>query len=742
MRNSTIFFLLLLMSFSAASQEKDPEVGLVLSGGGAKGLAHIGALKVIEEAGVQIDYIAGTSMGAIIGSLYAAGYSAEQLDSIFKETNFNVLLQDVLPRNTKSFNEKDGGEKYIFSLPVNNYNVSLPSGLSKGQNLYNLISRLMLHLKDRKDFEELPIPFLTVATNIETGEEVILDEGYLPLAVSASAAIPSLFSPVEINGQLLIDGGVTNNYPVEELRKRGADIIIGVDVQDTLAGREDLKSVFGILTQISNFRTVENMEGKIEQTDVYIDPAIAPFSVISFDEGEKIIEAGAEAARKKFDKLQKISAIQEKEIRKEIKIQRIDSLYITDIRLKGDHSYPRAYIIGKLKFRYPTKISYKDFIYGINNLSATENFQMINYKIIPLNEGYVLEMDLQENPNKTFLKLALHYDDLYKTAALINLTRKSLLFTNDLISADVILGDNFRYNLEYYVDKGFYWSFGFRSRYNGFDKNVAVDFAGEDLQLPGLEINEINIDYEDFTNQIYIQTIFEQAFSLGAGIEQKYLEVTTNTLTGNNLLRSSPATVFENNNFYSIFGKLKLDTYDDKYFPGQGVFFNGDFHLYLFSSGENGDFSEFSIAKGEIGYAFSPGSKFSAVISSGAGFRIGNNDNRMFNFFLGGFGNEFINNMIPFYGYDFFSLSGDSFIKGKIELDYEIFEKHHINLGANFANVDDNLYSTGQWVSSPDFSGYGLGYAIESFMGPLQVKYTYSPEAESSIWFFSLGYWF
>src|SRR5690606_17150603 len=172
-------------------------------------------------AGVRIDYIGGTSMGAIIGGLYASGYSAHQLDSIFHSTNFNILIQDELPRSAKTFYEKRDSEKYALTLPFDNFKISFPSGLSKGQNVYNLISRLTLHLDDKSRFEELPIPFFCVAVDVETGEEVILDQGYLPQAIAASAAIPSLFSPVMLEGRLLTDGGVVNNYPVEELRRRG-----------------------------------------------------------------------------------------------------------------------------------------------------------------------------------------------------------------------------------------------------------------------------------------------------------------------------------------------------------------------------------------------------------------------------------------------------------------------------------------------------------------------------------------
>jgi NTE family protein len=153
-----LHLIVFLLAFSGFSQEREEvKVGLVLSGGGAKGLAHIGALKVIEEAGIKIDYIGGSSMGAIVGGLYAAGYTANQLDSIFHEINFNILIQDDIPRSSKTFYEKEESEKYALTLPFDNFKISFPSGLSKGQNLYNLMSKLTLHLGDIRDFSKLPI---------------------------------------------------------------------------------------------------------------------------------------------------------------------------------------------------------------------------------------------------------------------------------------------------------------------------------------------------------------------------------------------------------------------------------------------------------------------------------------------------------------------------------------------------------------------------------------------------------
>jgi len=741
MKNFFLLLLFLLPLFSYTQETKDLKIGLVLSGGGAKGLAHIGVLKVIEEAGIKIDYIGGSSMGAIVGALYASGYSAAQLDSIFHEINFDILIQDEVPRSSKTFYEKEETEKYALTLPFDKFKISFPSGLSKGQNIYNLMTRLTMQLGNISDFSRMPIPFFCIASNIETGEQVILDSGSLAKAVSASGAIPSVFSPVKIDGKLLTDGGVTNNYPVSELRERGADIIIGVDVQDSLADRKQLRSVFEILTQINNFRTIGDMRNKIKLTDLYIKPDITNYSVLSFDKGAEIINSGEVAARKKIEQLKIIAAKQSPTKPFLKKIISPNKFHITSLDVEGNNNYPRAYILGKLQIRYYSEYTQEDLYNGINNLAATGNFDRINYSMIPNDSSYTLALQLEESPNKTFLRMALHYDNLYKSGALINLTKKSTLFTNDVASLDIILGDNFRYNFQYYIDKGYYWSLGIKSRYNLFERGVAFDFVRENANLEDIGINQIEIKYQDITNQFYIETLFGQIFSFGLGLEHKYLKISSQTIRnepGNNL----SSTVFDKSNYYSSFGYLKLDSFDNKYFPSKGVYFDGDFHLYLFSSDYNQTFSEFSIAKGEIGYAFTPINKFTTRIFSETGFRIGEDNPNILDFFLGGYGNNFINNFVPFYGYDFITISGDSYIKALIELDYEIFRKNHIIASANFANVENQLYSSGNWLSSPDYTGYALGYSLETLIGPVELKYSYSPEIKKNQWFFSLGFWF
>ena len=751
---STILFTLLFLVTQINAQDSehkdDVKVGLVLSGGGAKGMAHIGALKVIEEAGVKIDYIGGTSMGAIVGALYASGYSATQLDSIFRNIDFNRLISDNLPRGVKTFYEKEDSERYAIKLPFDNFKIAIPQGFSGGQNIYHELVKHLYHVKDVNDFGELPIPFICIATNVETGEQVNLENGYLPEAIMASGTLPTLFEPFTINGKVLIDGGVVNNYPIEEVKKMGADIIIGVDVQHGLRDRSDLLSATEILLQINNFRTVEDMVEKSAQTDIYIKPDMSNYSVMDFDLDDEIIKNGENAARDKFNELKKIESRQNGGIKATTPILPVDSLLIDRLILRGDNdSYTRGYVKGKLRFKLGYGTTFKKLQQGISNLAATGNFETIRYELLSHGDSEDLILKLDETQNKTFLKIGAHYDDLYNSAAIINLTRKNLVFSDDVASFDFILGDNVRYNLQYYIDKGTYWSFGVNSRYNDFEKEIDFDLIESNFQvLGGINLNTINIDVLDFTNQIYLQTVWQEEFAFSVGVEHKYLRYSTRTLSnlegGNTPLglnSTDERTYFEKSSFYSTYGQLKLDTYNDKYFPTKGLFFDGDFHLYVLSSDFNDNFKEFSIAKARMGAALPIFKNLSLNLETEGGFKLGTSSVSTFDFVLGGYGNNLINNFTPFIGYDFLSLPGNSYVKAYGRLDLEFAPKNHVMFTANFANVDDDIFRTGEWFTDPNFSGYGISYGLESFMGPLQVMYSWSPEGNSNF-FFSLGYWF
>lgn len=741
MKRLTVLSLILLFSSQLFSQEtKDVKVGLVLSGGGAKGLAHIGVLEVIEESGVRIDYIGGTSMGAIVGALYASGYSAKELDSIFKSIDFSRLIQDDIPRNAKTFYEKNDAEKYAITLPFDKFKISLPSSLSKGQNVYNLLSRLTSHVAHIDDFSQLPIPFFCMGTNIETGKPVKLDKGYLPLAIRASGALPSLFSAVEIDGQLLIDGGVTNNYPIEYLKEKYLDIIIGVDVQDSLLTRENLNSVFDVLTQISNYRTINDMLDKRDQTDIYISPDISEFSVISFDKGNAIIQAGRDKASEFKNTLDSLA--QNQTIKKKAHtVKKVsDSLNIETINIIESENYTRSYVLGKLKLKPPYKTTYQKLNEGINNLSATGNFSQINYFFKKdENNKEVLQLQLSETKNKTYLRLGVHYDDLYKSAALINITRKRLFKKNDVASFDFILGDNIRYNFDYYLDKGYYWSIGVHSSYNKFKKSIDFDLFPSEITDSYASVSNIELKHEVVTNQLYMQTIFQQIYSVGMGAEHKHLKFKSATLQQED---NTGDVIFEDTNYFSAFGFLKLDNRDNAYFPKSGLYFNGTFNFYAFTTGLYKNLDQFSIARGTLGYSFTPINNLAVNITTESGLRIGGASIGTLDFFVGGYGYKPINNFVHLYGYDVADIRGDTYFKSSLRMDYEIFKKTYISAIYNAANVGDRLFDNGGWINNKPYTGYAFGLSSDTYIGPVEFFYSHSPDLKESHWYVSVGFWF
>lgn len=733
MKKHLLFLSLFMMIQVCFGQEQlRPKIGLVLSGGGAKGLAHIGVLKVIDSLGIKIDYISGTSMGAVVGGLYASGYTAQELDSIFSSIDVDALLQDYTPRESKSFYEKRNDEIYALTLPFNNFKLGLPSGLSKGLYNFNLISRLTQHVSHIRDFEKLPIPFLCIATDIESGEQVLLNSGVLAQAIIASGAIPTLYNPVEINGRLLIDGGVVNNYPIEELKSRGIDFIIGVDVQEGLKTRDQLKDVTAVLSQINNFSMIEKMDIKRNQTSIYIKPDTKGYSVVSFNEGKEIIKKGNEKA---IEFLNQLIALGKNNSQKASKVFHKDSIYLEEITFNKLENYTRAYIIGKLKFRNKTKISYAQLAKGISNLNATQNFSAINYSFDKTEKGERLTLNLKENTNNTFLKFGLHYDDLYKSGVLVNYTHKKIVIKNDVASLDIILGDNFRYNFDYYIDNGFYWSFGLNSKLNSFNRNISTDFESG-MVLTNLGINSINIDFTDVTNQAYAQTIFAQKFSVGTGLEFKYLKIASQTLQN-----TSP--IFDKSDYLSVFGYIKYDSFNQIYFPKKGWTFFGELKSFLYSSNYTKQFERFSIAKAEAGIVLEPVKKLTVRSQTEIGFAIGKRTISFFDFVLGGYGFVPANNFKPFFGYDFLSIAGDSYAKQTAIVDYELYKKHHINFSGNFANVGNRIFEhTEGWLKKPNYTGYAIGYGMESIIGPLEIKHSWSPETGNHFTWFSVGFWF
>jgi NTE family protein len=735
MKNKLLLFLFLIPLF-IFSQKRQPKVGLVLSGGGAKGFAHIAVLKEIDKAGIQLDYIGGTSMGAIIGGLYAIGYSAVQIEEIVQKTDFVNLLRDRLPRSTSTFFEKEYGENTKLTLPVSKGVVGLPRGVSRGQNILNFLYELLDSVEGETQFSKFPIPFFCIATDVENGGQVLLEEGSLALALRASGSFPTLLNPIVMDGKLLVDGGIVNNFPVSIMRSKGMDIIIGVDVEGKLFQKEKLTSAIAILNQIVSYQMYDKSKEEKKKLDVYIHPDIFKYSVVDFERKDEIVKEGEIVVEKFVQVFKEIAAKQVVKKKKKALSINNDKRLVTQIQIRGAENYTRSFVLGKLNIKVGDSISRREISQKINLLSATKNYDRIDYMFYQLvDKTYKLDFTLKESKEDATLSLGAHYDLLYKSGILANYSQKHLLVSNDLFSLDVILGDNLRYNLNYFVDNGFYVSYGFRSRYNHFRDNAKFSFVNAQGDNPS-NVGTINLNYTDITNQIFFQTTFNRKFAIGVGAEHKYISAKTATITTNN-----GETILDNSNYYSAFGYMKLDTYDKKYFVTKGYFADLNFKWYVHSSDYNNDFKSFAQAKGTLGFATTIADRFTFQNTNEAGFTLNNPTSNVFDFYLGGYNQNYINTFVSLYGYDFADLSDDSFLKSEFTFRYRLADKHYASVIANYARLDDNVFKDLELFKNI-ISGYALGYSYDSLLGPIELKYSWSPDTNESYWLFNLGFWF
>jgi len=290
-------------SADADSDRERPRIGVALAGGSALGFAHVGVLRELERIGIPIDYVAGTSMGAVVGGLYAIGYSPDELEQIIAETNWAELFRDELPRTALEYRERQTAIAYFAEIAFGREGVAFSPGLMSGQRIYRLLAELSYPYTDTEQFDTYPRPFRAVATDLVTGAEVVLDSGSLADAIRASIAISGIFTPLEIDGRPLVDGGAVNNLPVEVVRGMGADIVIAVDLTRPEITAAELSNPLAVIDQTISVMIEQN---KLEQralADLIIEPDLRGYSSVSFREGAALIRRGEQAVREQQGEL-------------------------------------------------------------------------------------------------------------------------------------------------------------------------------------------------------------------------------------------------------------------------------------------------------------------------------------------------------------------------------------------------------------------------------------------------------
>jgi NTE family protein len=377
------------VSAQQASSQARPKIGLVLAGGGAKGAAHVGVIKVLEELGVPIDYIAGTSMGAIVGGLYASGMSADQLADAVRSIDWNDIFNDKPARENRDFRRKLDDEgfltKYKFGFKDGKF--QLPRGVVDGQKLNLALRSLAIRAVGIQDFDKLPIPFRAVAADIETGESVVLGSGDLGTAMRASMAVSAVFPPVEIDGRLLVDGGLTNNLPMDVARQMGADILIVVNFPSPLKKRKDLNSAASILFQSLDLLIKQNSRIQLKTLrpeDVYIEPKLGDIGAGSFDRAADAIPLGEQAARLLSSRLKKLarprSALRLSAVGP--RSQEAKPITVDYIRIENKSRLSDDLITSRLRLRPGDRLDFKELEQDLANIFGLNYFETVDYRIV------------------------------------------------------------------------------------------------------------------------------------------------------------------------------------------------------------------------------------------------------------------------------------------------------------------------------------------------------------------------
>ncbi|BAJ00239.1 patatin-like phospholipase family protein [Shewanella violacea] len=427
-------FLVLTFSFSALADEVRPKIGLVLSGGGAKGAAHIGVLKILEQNRIPVDYIAGTSIGAYVAGMYALGYSATEIEKIMLNENWSDGYSDTIPRQALSYRDKRQRDR--FNIPLNlgysDEEVKLPNGLLRGQTMSQLLQRSTDLVHQFGHFDELAIPYRAVATDLETSQAVVISNGSIVKAMQASATVPGALQPVEYEGKLLIDGGIGNNMPVDVVKAMGADIIIAVDIGSALVKKQELTSTIAVLNQLSTMLTnasTERQKALLTNDDILIRPDVGEMSTTDFTIMPEAFSLGEEAALKHLISLQGLSVSEESYLayvarKKRLSHRWLDELDhpIVNIVFNNDSKVSESLLRQALGLKEGEVVSQERLAKGIADVYALDKFERVNAEFIDSDQGRVLTLNTHAKswgPN--YFQLGFSWEDDFTLDSAVSL---------------------------------------------------------------------------------------------------------------------------------------------------------------------------------------------------------------------------------------------------------------------------------------------------------------------------------
>jgi NTE family protein len=416
-RPTAIFALLVAMAYARAGEPTArPRIGLALGGGGARGGAHVGVLEVLEDLHVPVDAIAGTSMGAMIGGMYAAGVPAQRIDEALRRANWSDLLDDRPSYRDLVFRRKEDASRYLvdFELGIRGGKFRLARGLRAGQKLAFEARALLVGTPREPDFSRLPIPFRAVATDLETGEKVVLDHGDLVESILASLSVPGVFAPVAIDGRLLVDGGINDNLPVDIVRDEGVDVVIAVDVGTPLANRDKLRSAFGVLGQTTTFLTRKNSDASLAAADLVIAPELEGISSMDFASTAEAIARGRTAAFAVRDALSRY-ALDDEGWRDYVASRGVlptPQRSIAAFRVEGNRHVDARVILGQMRSKPGDPLTVDALRKDLVRVFGLDYFQRVVLDVEPGDEGDTIVLRVEEKDwGPTYMRFGLETAD-------------------------------------------------------------------------------------------------------------------------------------------------------------------------------------------------------------------------------------------------------------------------------------------------------------------------------------------
>ncbi len=755
-----LFFLAPIFAFS---QQEKPKVALVLSGGGAKGLAHIPVLQTLDSLGIVPDLIIGTSMGSIVGGLYAMGYSGDEIEKIASETDWDNLLGGDISLNNVSVEEKSEFKKYLIELDIIKWKPKVNSSLLRDQNLREFLSQTTFPVYSITDFDKLSIPFRAMTTDIVNGKEVALSSGSLAVAMRASMSIPSIFEPVEYNDTLLVDGGILNNFPVDLAIEMGADIIIGSNVGNGMLSKDELEGFSNILFQTSMMASNLKNDKNVKLCDILIDHAShLTYSTGDFNKGVKIIEEGEIATNLNLEAFVALAEeLKGFEQREHIVPYRKNEIILDTIIYNGISEANLQLVKARTNIESDIKYTSQELIDGVNRALGTRMFSKMDFKAIKENGELGLRLTGKEH-SKNQIKGALHFDTNRGVGLILNYTGRNIIGKSSRLIFVIDIAEQPTLRLQYQKNFTKNKNWWFRTEAFGALLDQEIFFKGNN-------IDDIKYNYFQFDNQVNRNFNSLSSF-IGLGLNYEYTKLKPKVdpdIVGN---------IFELDEYY--FNNIEINlhytynTLNNVLFATNGTLFRANVsrsvlhEVYLKTTDVDADVLKdetngFTKLNLQFEKRISINKKFTGILNATANFIFEDDLDTgevsfqdygyAANYFLGGNIDNARNNSHVFPGLKEDEINVSQFMKLDLGVQFKVINKVYIVPHVNIASVgfldfedyiEDAFSPKGDWTNQFDTSvifATGLTVSYHSILGPVNFDLSYVNDIDKLRLFFSVG---